>query len=166
MDSMLPRLKWPLYLLAIVLIVSPLADFATSVLPLSPTDIKWRFATVALFSGFLFTPLLALALIVVVAALVEDRPAQRVVSVVSLVMVALLLVLLAAFLLDVLQLRQQTVGDDERLPFDLSVIRSLVRYGLTTCVLLWLGVATWRTSRRERSSRSSRGEVPLVSTQV
>lgn len=166
MDETLPRFRWPLYLLAIGLIVIPFLDFATSILPLSPTDIRWRFTTTALFAGFLFTPLLAIGLVILLATLTGDRVVLRVLAIFNLVVATVLLGLLALFLLDVVQLRHDTVGELERQPFDMSALRALVKYGFTITVLTALGVIGFKVSRAKKSSRDSRREsMPLVSTQ-
>lgn len=163
-DTTFSRLKWPLFLIAIGLIVIPFVDFATSILPLAPHDIQWRFSAVALFSGFLFTPLLAIALIALMAAWTEDRVSLRVLSIFNLVFVVLLIVLMVLFLLDVFELRHDIVGDVERLPFDMSTIRALVKYVFTIFVLGYAGMAGFRASRASKP-RGRREETPLVSTQ-
>lgn len=164
-DQSLPRLKWPLYLVAIGLIVIPFLDFATSILPIKPYDISWRFTTVALFSGFLFTPLLAIALIAMMAALTEDRVTLRVLSVFCLVFTIILLVMMGLYLLDVFQLRHDVVGDVERLPFDMSAVRAFAKYIFTILVLVYLGSAGFKVSRARRKSRRAE-DTPLVSTQA
>jgi len=158
----LARLRWPLYLAAIGLIVIPLLDFVTSVLPLEPYDIKWRFGSVALLSGFLFTPLLAIMLIMAVAAMADDRVMQRAASILNLLLVLALVVLLGLFALDALQLRN-LVPDGERLAFDMSAVRAAVKYGFMVVTLLLLGIAGFRASREPRATRARRESVPLVS---
>lgn len=158
-----PRLKWPLYFIAIGLIVLPVLDFVTSILPFQPYEITWRFSAVALFSGFLFTPLLAIALIALVAALTEDRVMLRVLSIFNLVFTVLLVVLMVLYLLDVLQIRHDVVGDAEQLPFDMSAIRAFSKYIFTIFVLGYLGIAGFRASRDRRPR--GREATPLVSTQ-
>lgn len=161
-DRTLPRLKWPLYIIALGLIGIPFLDFVTSVLPLEPYSLRWRFASVALFSGFLFTPLLAIALIAIMAALTEDRVSLRVLSIFCLVFTLLLIALMILYLLDVLQLRNG-IGSDELLPFDMSAVRAFAKYVFTIFVLTLLGVVGWKASRAAAPRR--RGESPLVSTQ-
>lgn len=162
-DQTLPRLKWPLYVIALGLIAIPFLDFATSILPFEPYNLRWRFASVALFSGFLFTPLLAIALIAMMAALTEDRVTLRVLSICCLVFTLVLVILMVLYLLDVLQLRDG-IGDEERLPYDMSAVRAFAKYVFTILVLALLGVAGFRASKVDRPRR--RGEqMPLVSTQ-
>ncbi|MEP7324689.1 MAG: hypothetical protein ABI836_01965 [Gemmatimonadota bacterium] len=156
-------MKWPLYLIAIGLIVIPFVDFLTSILPLQPFDIKWRFSAVALFSGFLFTPLLAIALIALMSALAEDRVSLRVLSIFNLVFTVVLIILMVLYLLDVFQIRHEVVGTDERLPFDMSAIRAFVKYIFTIFVLAYTGIAGFRASKDRRPR--GRGTTPLVSTQ-
>ena len=67
----------PLYFIAALLIATPLMDFATSVVPLRPGSLEWRFASVGLLSGFLLTPLLGLVIALAVAAYADDVRGRR-----------------------------------------------------------------------------------------
>lgn len=155
----LARLRWPLYFIAFGLIAIPILDFVSSVLPLQPFDLRWRFATVALFSGFLFTPLLGMVLVCLVAAFAEHRVMQRVVAVVNLVATVLLIILLVLYTMDVVQLRHE-IGPQEMLPYDMSAVRAFAKYLFMIFALIWLGVAGFKVSRLRRSSR--REMAPLV----
>jgi len=157
-------LRWPVYFIAAGLIISPLFDFVTSVLPLQLWDMHWRFATVALFSGFLLTPLLGVVLISLVAALVGDRIIQRVLAVLCLTATVVLLGLMVLYALDVIQIRHNLPAGD-RLPFDMATLRASVHYFFLMLALLFLGIAGVRASRARKSQRASRhGDVaPLFS---
>ncbi|MEO8295119.1 MAG: hypothetical protein ABI613_06340 [Gemmatimonadota bacterium] len=159
----LARLRWPLYLIAFGLILIPLLDFVTSVLPLQPYDMRWRFATVALLSGFLLTPLLGMVLVCLVATFSEDRLMQRFVAVVNLLATITLVVLLVMYALDVVQLRN-SINPDERRAFDMSSVRALAKYLFMIVALVWLGIAGFRVSRLRRSTRATRDMAPLVSS--
>jgi chromate transport protein ChrA len=159
----LGRLRWPLYFIAIGLIAIPLLDFVTSVLPLQPYDMRWRFATVALFSGFLFTPLLGMVIVCLVATFSEDRLMQRFVAVVNLLATLSLVALMIMYALDVVQLRN-SIGVQEQAAFDMSALRAMAKYLFMVVALVWLGVAGFRVSRLRRSTRATRGMAPLVST--
>lgn len=154
-SAILTRLRWPLYFLAAGLILIPFLDFATSVLPIDLGNLRWRWSTVGLFSGFLFTPLFAIMLLCLTAALVQDRVTQRVISVFNLMMAVALLVLLVLFALDGVQLRHD-LPETGRLPFDMSTVRALAKYCFFLPAFLWLGIQGFRVSKAPRSSRSSR----------
>lgn len=168
MDSktheILTRLRWPIYFIAIGLTVIPLVDFSLSILPIDVGNLRWRWPTLGLLTGFLFTPLFAIIIVCFVAAELEDRITQRVVAIFNLLAAVLLLGLLLTYALDVIQLRAD-LPENDRLPFYMSTVRALVKYGFGILACLWLGVAGFRASRAVRSTRESRrGEVaPLVS---
>ncbi|MEO8199579.1 MAG: hypothetical protein ABI679_03565 [Gemmatimonadota bacterium] len=155
----LTRLRWPLYFIAFGLILLPLLDFVSSVLPLEPYNLRWRFGTVALFSGFLFTPILGMVLVCMVATFAEHRVMQRVVAVVNLIGTVLLIILMVLFALDVVQLRLE-IGPQDKLAYDMSAIRATVKYLFTIVSLIWLGIAGFKVSRLRRSAR--REMAPLV----
>jgi hypothetical protein len=163
-QQILARLKWPIYFIAIGLTVIPLVDFGLSVLPVDAGNLRWRWSTLGLFTGFLFTPLFAIILVCFIAAQLEDRVTQRVLSILNLLAAVLLLGMLLLYALDTIQLRAD-LPETDRLPFYMSAVRALVKYGFTFVCFLWLGIAGFRASRVTRTSREARrGEsTPLVS---
>jgi hypothetical protein len=162
--DILTRLRWPIYFIAMGLTVIPLVDFGTSVLPVDPGNLRWRWSTLGLFTGFLFTPLFAIILVCFIASQLEDRVTQRVVSILNLVAAPVVLGMLLLYGLDIIQLRAD-LPESDRLPFYMSAARALVKYGFAFICFLWLGIAGFRASRAVKSSREARrGEAtPLVS---
>ena len=162
-SAILSRLRWPLYFLAAGLILIPFLDFATSILPIDKGSLRWRWSSVGLFSGFLFTPLFAIMLVCLIAALIQDRVAQRIVAIFNLLMTVGLIALVLLFAFDGIQLRNDVPVTD-RLPFDMSTVRALAKYCFFIPAFLWLGIQGFRVSKAPRqSSRSSRREVaPLM----
>jgi hypothetical protein len=163
-DEILTRLRRPIYFIAIGLTVIPLLDFALSILPIDPGNLRWRWSTLGLFTGFLFTPLFAIILVCFVASQLEDRITQRVVSILNLIAAPVLLGMALLYGLDIIQLRAD-LPESDRLPFYMSAVRALVKYGFAFVCFLWLGIAGFRASRAARTSREARrGEAtPLVS---
>ena len=159
----LSRLRWPIYFIAMGLTLIPLVDFALSVLPVDPGNLRWRWSTLGLLTGFLFTPLFAIILVCVVAGQIGDRVTQRVISIVNLLVTATLLALFLLYGLDIIQLRAD-LPENDRLPFYMSAVRALAKYLFFSLAFLWLGIAGFRASRAPKTSRSSRhGEMaPLV----
>lgn len=162
--EILARLKWPIYFIAIGLALIPLLDFSLSVLPVDVGNLRWRWPTLGLLTGFLFTPLFAIIVVCFVASQLEDRAAQRVVSIINLVAALGLLALMLLYGLDVVQLRAD-LPESDRLPFYMSSVRAMVKYLFVFVCCLWLGIAGFKVSRSMKTSREKRrGEsTPLVS---
>ena len=157
----LTRLRWPLFFIAAGLILIPLLDFAVSILPLDFGNLRWRWSTLGLLTGFLFTPLFAIILVCFLAAMLEDRMAQRVVSVLNLATAVILVVFLIAYALDVVQLRAD-LPEEDRLPFYMSAVRAGAKFLFFILAWLWLGIAGLRASKAPRTTRARRETAPLV----
>jgi small-conductance mechanosensitive channel len=87
------------------MVVIPLLDFATSILPYLPGSARWRFASASLFSGFLLTPLLGIALALMVASILQHRGVLRLVTLTSLLSGVVLIALTGLLALDIIELR-------------------------------------------------------------
>ena len=137
------RLAKPLYFVGLLLVLTPLADFLTSVWPLQPKEIRWRFASAALLGGFLFTPLIGSVIGVVVSGLMEHRRTQKAIAIINLVCAAVLVGMIGLLLLDALQLRR-AVPADAQSAFRTSAVRAAFKHGSVTLALLWLGMTGLR----------------------
>ena len=151
----LERLSKPFYFVALLLVVTPLADFVTSVWPLQPGEIRWRFASVALLGGFLFTPLLGSAMAVLLSTILEHRGMQRTLAILNLVVAVLLISSLIGLSFDTLQLRK-AVPPDAQTAFRTSAVRAAFKHGTVAMATLWLGLVGLRlvtTAAREAARR-------------
>src|SRR4029079_6182513 len=108
------QLAAPLYALAALLIALPMIDVVLSISSFDPGNIRWRFASVGLLASALLTPLLGVALAMVVAAVRGHVVFQRVLAILNLVAAIVLVLVLVAFLLDVLQLRSVVLEQRQR----------------------------------------------------
>ena len=153
----LERLSKPFYFVALLLVLTPLADFITSVWPLQPGEIRWRFASVALLGGFLFTPLLGSAMAVLLSTTLEHRRAQRALSILNILVGVLLICSLIGLAFDTLQLRK-AVPPDAQTAFRTSALRAAFKHGTVALATLWLGLVGFKMAsaaardlaRRER----------------
>jgi hypothetical protein len=136
-------LAGPLYVVAALLIVIPLADFALSVAAPVLSSVQWRFAAVGLLSGFTLTPILGIAMMFVISAILEHRRLQRVLSILCLTIAVVFIVMSAGFVLDVLQLRA-SVPLEGRPAFQSAWTRALLKHVLAAVALGYLG---WRARR-------------------
>lgn len=144
----------PLYFLAFLLAATPVLDFLTSILPFRTGDLQWRFASVGLLSGFLLTPLLGVALAMAVAHFARHLRVQRLMAIVSLSISVLFVLLMLAFLLDILQLRN-SVQPEARAAFAAASTKAVVKHLSFVVALGWLSwtgfkLSSWSAPARER----------------
>lgn len=130
----------PLYFVSLLLILTPVMDFTSSVLPARAGNIEWRFASVGLLSGFLLTPVLGIVLSIVIAAWAGHLRFQRVIAIVNLAAVLLLAGLMVMFLLDIFQLRN-AVQAEAKASFEGAALKAVLKYLAVMIGLGWLG---WR----------------------
>jgi hypothetical protein len=136
----------PLYFLAALLLVTPVIDFFTSILPFRFSELQWRFASVGLLSGFLLTPLLGTALLMGVAHYARHMRTQRLFAIVNLAITVLFVLLLLAFLLDVLQLRN-AVQPEAQSAFAAAASKAALKHLTFIVALGWLSWTGFRMSR-------------------
>ena len=153
----LERLAKPIYLIALMLVLTPLADFIGSVWPLQFGEMRWRFASFALLAGFLFTPLIGSLIAAMLAAVMEERMVLRVIGVLNVVAAAGLFLLLATFAFDALQLRR-AVPPDLQGQFRASAIRGCLKLISAIVTSGWLGLAAVKLSRTMTSVAAARAK--------
>lgn len=158
----LETLLGPLYFIAALLIVTPLMDFATSVLPLRVSSIEWRFATVGLMSGFLLTPLLGIVIVIALAAYADHLRFLRLLSVLNGTVAVLFVILLILFALDVIQLRS-VVQEQAKGAFQTAAAKAVVKHATFIVALGWLSVRGFRASRWSVPARKRVTAVPVGS---
>jgi hypothetical protein len=136
----------PLYFVALLLVATPAIDFATSVLPLRPSNIEWRFASVGLLSGFLLTPLLGIVVAMATAALAGQGRVQRALAVVNAVTCGVAVVILLMFLLDIIQLRS-VVQAEAKASFEGAAVKAVLKH-ISFCIATgWLAKRGFQASR-------------------
>jgi hypothetical protein len=161
-SGLLRRLAAPAYLIAGLLVVLPLLDFATNVWPPQPGQAVWRYGAVGLFSGFVLTPLLGLVLAMAIAAAIDQARALGVLGALSLVIAVAFVLGMGLFLLDAFQVRA-SVPPEGRPQFNTGIWRAAVKYVLVAAGLAWLGVAAARAGRhRVRAPQAPRASSPAV----
>jgi len=130
---------------AILLIASPAIDFVGAVLPARPGEVSWRFGVFGLLTNALVTPMLGLAIVLVVATLLERRRTVRRLAIITLVLDVILLLGLGLFVLDFLQLRQAVTGTS-RGAYDAAAVKALLVGLVEIGVLAWLVVTGFQSS--------------------
>lgn len=135
-----------LYLVAAVLILPPLLEFALVSLPPRLGDPRWRFGTAGLlFNNASLLPLLGLSLAAVVSVRLEHRVVARLVAVLLVLFGLGLLVVLPLFVLDFLQLRPD-VNPNMLRTVELTSLKAIVT-GVILCLATFaVGLAAWRAA--------------------
>jgi hypothetical protein len=133
----------PLYFVAALLIVVPMVDFVLSVPSAEFSNVQWRFAAVGLLSGYTLTPILGLAMALVIATILKQHSVQRWLVVACLSFGAILIALSLGFLLDMLQLGA-SVPNDGRAAFNSASTRAIIKLALSMVALAYMG---WRARR-------------------
>jgi hypothetical protein len=130
---------------AILLIASPAIDLVGAIVPPRFGEISWRFGVFGLLTNALVTPMLGLAVMQVVATLLERGRTVRRIAVLNLIIDVVLVLGLGLFILDFLQLRQAVTGTS-RGAYDAAAIKALLVGVLEIGVLAWLVVAGFQSS--------------------
>jgi hypothetical protein len=130
---------------ALLLIASPAIDLVGAVVPARPGEVSWRFGVFGLLTNALVTPMLGLAMLQVVATLLERGRTVRRLTIVMLALDIVLLLGLGLFVLDFLQLRQAVTGTS-RGAYDAAAIKALLVGILEIVVLAWLVVIGFRST--------------------
>lgn len=141
------RVAPAIYLIAGLFLLIPIADFVSSVAPYQFGEPKWRFASVALFAGFLLTPLLGISMVLLTAALLHHGGVLRVTSWTCLLVALALLGAAVLLALDTIQVR--AAADPQiKLALAMSGLRAVLKNLLVASALL---LAFWGARRAAQS---------------
>lgn len=138
-----------LYLFALVLVLSPMADLVSTAWPPRPTDLGWRYGFLGLLGGYLHTPILGLVLAMLVAHWQDDAAVLRGLGVAMTIGAVAIMLALAMFALDVLQMRALRAADQRSAVLVGGVLQGL-KYGTACLVLVALGYGALRSALHAR----------------
>ena len=134
------------YFFMFVLVFWPIVDLTSSVWPLQPGNLQWRYGFLGLMSAYLHTPILAIFLASVLAFVLDHSLTLRLISVVCFFGALLLFLVLILFPLDVIQLRG-TAPEERLLSFQAGAALAELKHFTAFISLLLLGFGGWRTAR-------------------
>jgi hypothetical protein len=146
------------YLVALSLLLLPLAQSVLGAWPLRPGEPSWRFGAAGLASNSILTVLMGLLLLVAPALFLKHRWVLRGLAVAS--ALACLMIFLSSGLLalDALELRAQ-VRPELRTRFTVAGVQLLATLGLGALCTALVGIGAWKAARRYASeSARSRKE--------
>lgn len=145
-----------LYVFAFVLMVMPLVDLVSTVLPARPGDFSWRYGTLGLAAGYLHTPMIGLALALGLGFWMEHRWVLRLGGAVAMVGSVALCLVIVVFALDVLQMRGMREVEVQSAVLAGGVLQE-IKYFTAALVLAPLGYGAWRTASAIGRASASRG---------
>ena len=134
-----------LYLFGAVLIVMPLLDLGSTVLPARPGDFSWRYGVLGLMAGYLHTPMIGLVLMLAVGWWEGRSWVLRLGGILSMAASVGLLAVMAVFALDVLQMRGMRPEEVQSVVLAGGAIQEL-KYLTAALVLAPLGYGSFRTA--------------------
>jgi hypothetical protein len=155
------KISGALYLTAGLLVFIPMVDFVTSIVPYLPGSSKWRFASSALFAGFLLTPLLGMALAMIVAGLMNHRFVLRWIGILSFLVAVVLVGLCALLALDIIELRA-TAESEVRNAIVLSGVRAIFKNLVMSGSLVYIGLACRSATVTMEPPRAENPMAPIV----
>jgi hypothetical protein len=103
------------YVVGAALILIPMWDAGTSVLPLRLAESRWRYGTIGLLSNSLLIPMAGVAIVFAVALAMGDRRTLRALGAIAGLSCLLTVVAIATFALDAIQ-SQSGIRADVRVP--------------------------------------------------
>ena len=140
--------------LAALLVLIPVVDYAANVWPAHPSDLSWRYGAEALWAGFLLTPCLGAALGAAVAAWRGHFSALRLLGFVLILSAVGLVPLSIDFVLSAAELRRN-VPVDAMARFQAGAGKVIVQYALVIVGLLAAGRALLRAARTGLGARAA-----------
>jgi hypothetical protein len=150
------------YLVALLLVLVPLADAVVRTWPIRFGDERWRYGTSGILLNTMTTPLLGVFMAMVIAAALQHGRTLRAIAVVTLVSGLIVLAAIASFGLDYLQLRA-SVSAEAMAGFDGASRKAILVGLLSAVVTVVLGIAGWRAAKRlVGSGRGGDANVGLV----
>jgi hypothetical protein len=158
------------YLVAMAIMVVPLAEFLLTVWPIRAGDLQWRFGSFGLFGNALLMPLIGVAIWMFTAYRLEHRLTLRIGAVITLLGALGVVGVLGLFSLDIMQMRT-SVRVDARSGFDLVVAKTVFNFLAYLTVFAWVGITAYResgsvgrvrrtASRREKHPQHTQPETP------
>ena len=159
----LRRLRGPAYLFLAVTFLFQLADFLVSLLPPQLGSAAWRFASIGLGANMVGNLLLVLLLAYALALWSNDRGVLATVSIIAGLATLALLVCLAIFALDAIQLRP-AIAARAKQGFDRAAVMTTVKLFVDTIIAAIFAISSLRSTlalRRDTTKRQTVVGLPV-----
>ena len=150
-----------LYGAAAAMYLSPLADLLYTLVPFEAGAVQWRFGAVGFAAQTLWSQLLALAIVAILAWVKGHRWVLRAISLYGVLLIVVIVAVGGLTVLDFLQLRRAIV-QPMKPKLDMAATRLFVQLGMSALVALPIAVSAWRAARAPVVSRSTGDELGLL----
>jgi hypothetical protein len=154
-DDVSPWFFRGVYLFGLALFITAAIDLLTTVWPMHPEDIGWRYGFLGLMAGYLQTPTIGLLLIIGAAIWEENGPVLRVSGVVGLLAALGLVMAMGMFGLDVMQMRELR-AEEMRSSVLAGGMFQEVKYFIAAFVLAFVGYGALKTAKTAGSKATGR----------
>ena len=163
-DQLSPWLARGMYVFGLAFIVTAGIDLFTTVWPVRPTDMAWRYGFLGLSAGYLQTPTLGLLLILLTAWWEGRVLLVKAVGVVCVVGALALLPAMGLFALDVLTMRAVRAAEMQSAVMAGGVFQE-VKYALSAVVLGCMGFGALSSAKSmARAAGGGAGAPGIVSS--
>ncbi len=152
-----PSARRVLYLGAILLVAVPFLQAASQLWPLQLGNIQWRFSAANALSSVLLLPYLGLSLLVLMSRALDSRGLARTVGTISALLSVALVVSLALFALDGLQLKK-IVNSAMMNTFNTTALRVGLVTTVFTIAFALMALACFKTPRSGKTAPAKKGE--------
>ena len=126
-------------------------DLFTTVWPMRPSEMTWRYGFLGLAAGYLQTPTLGLLLIIVGALWARNAGLLRVAGIACLATAVMLLIVMGVFALDVIQVRAIRPAEAQAGVLYGGIFQE-IKYFVATLVLVLMGQGALKTAKRSASA--------------
>ena len=143
------HLTGPAYGVGLLFVILPIVDTLAQSWPIGLGNPSWRYGTVGLGANYLISFVFGMWLLCWVAAARLHRRTLLILTILTWVAAALVLIGTLGFVLDVLQLRPGVPRDPPRAlwVFDVGAEKAVLKYLASAVVLAWIAVASRRALR-------------------
>jgi hypothetical protein len=150
------QLAWPNYFIAASLVIVPLYDTLTTILPVHMAETRWRYGAFGLISAAFLLPTVGFMVAFWTANFFAHRRFQRVLASVALVIVVVVLALMGLFVLDVLQVRS-AFAPRAITAFKVATVSAFIKGLLLIVPMTGMAVSAFRAAKPARAGRTKRG---------
>lgn len=157
-----PWLVWGIYLFGIAFMLTAAIDLFTTVWPLRPAEMTWRYGFLGLAAGYLQTPTLGLLMIALGAIWQRNAGLLQAVGVVCLVLAVAYVIVMGVFALDMLQVRQIRPPEAQAGILYGGIFQEL-KYFVAMCVFVLIGQGCLKTAKNSAADWSMKAP-GIVST--
>lgn len=154
-DDFSPWLVRGIYLFGFALMMTAAIDLFTTVWPLRPTDMTWRYGFLGLAAGYMQTPTVGVLLIMLTAAWEGDATVLRITGALSLLVALILLLSMGLFGLDVMAMRQLRPAEAQAGVLAGGVFQEM-KYFVATFIFAFLGLGALKTGKSVAGRAPSR----------